>query len=230
MVTGCAASQRSRPETRSAASFEALAEQEELEASRHMPPSAVRTTAGTLSGECRDATGAGTVPCPPSTVKSTLGEPDEAQKHMQRATEYRTRAAKLRAAETQACAHLPETDVAASPFASKESIVGIRELRGRAESAKYGVGPTGSVQGASIMIRAEPGMTKEYLQRKIDCHLARNATAGFSRPDMAFCPLAVRGAAASVSSEGATLRIDITSDEPSAAEEIRARAQRLGVR
>jgi len=36
-------------------------------------------------------------------------------------------------------------------------------------------------------------MTAEWFQRIVDCHLARNASLGFSAAEMPYCPLNVKG-------------------------------------
>jgi hypothetical protein len=70
-------------------------------------------------------------------------------------------------------------------------------------------------------------MTKEWLQREVDCHLARNQVVGESDPSMTFCPLAVAHVTASVSSTGSGFAVDITSNDPDSIKEVVRRAQAL---
>ena len=70
-------------------------------------------------------------------------------------------------------------------------------------------------------------MTAEWLQRLVNCHLARNATLGYVVPWMPDCPLVPKGAAARVTSTGSGFAVDIRADETDAAADILARANRL---
>ena len=56
---------------------------------------------------------------------------------------------------------------------------------------------------------------------------ARNATMGHDMPEMAFCPLAVKGATATVDSAGGGFRVDIKGDSQQASDEIARRAKAL---
>jgi hypothetical protein len=69
-------------------------------------------------------------------------------------------------------------------------------------------------------------MTPEWLQRVVDCHLARNAVGGATE-DMSFCPLAVPHVAANVLSTGTGFAVDVTSEKGDSALEIVRRAQSL---
>ena len=78
-----------------------------------------------------------------------------------------------------------------------------------------------------LSVKAVPGLTKEYLQRLVNCHLARNASVGFVMPEMGSCPLSVKGATATVESAGPGFRVDIRADDGQAAEEILKKARAL---
>lgn len=82
--------------------------------------------------------------------------------------------------------------------------------------------------GAVVTFRAVPGLTAEWLQRLVDCHLARNAARGHVVPEMPNCPLVPKGAAATVRSTGDGFAVSISSSDDATAREIRARAERLG--
>ena len=86
---------------------------------------------------------------------------------------------------------------------------------------------TEKLQGAVVAFRAVPGMTAEWFQRIVDCHLARNAALGFSVTDMPYCPLNVKGTRAKVSSTGSGFAVTIESDDPGAAQNVLQRAQAL---
>ncbi len=70
-------------------------------------------------------------------------------------------------------------------------------------------------------------MTTEWVQRVVDCHVARNASLGHIVPEMPNCPLVVKGAQARVTSTGNGFAVEIRSSDPAGAQEILARAQRL---
>ena len=77
------------------------------------------------------------------------------------------------------------------------------------------------------MFRALPGLTVEWLQHEMNCHSARAAAVGFSMPEMAYCPLMLKGAKATVSSAGDGFAVRIESDDPDTAKQILTRAQAL---
>ena len=71
------------------------------------------------------------------------------------------------------------------------------------------------------------GLTKEYLEHVVSCHLARNAAVGFDMKEMSFCPLNVKGAKASVEAVTGGFRVSVTADDDAAAKDIIARAAAL---
>jgi hypothetical protein len=70
-------------------------------------------------------------------------------------------------------------------------------------------------------------MTAEWLQRLVECHLARNAALGHVVPEMPNCPLVPRGVAAKVRSVGNGFAVEIEAGDPDTLREIQARSQRL---
>ena len=70
-------------------------------------------------------------------------------------------------------------------------------------------------------------MTAEWLQREVDCHMARNAALGYQMPEMSECPLMIKGATATVTSTGNGFAVSIRSDDMTAATDIRHRAEAL---
>lgn len=144
--------------------------------------------------------------------------------HHEAALRHRAASAALVAAEKQACTGIPEADVETSPFehradiASVESLIG-RELTGKLVAERQ--------VGALVTFRAIPGLTAEWLQRLVDCHLARNAALGHDVPEMPDCPLVPRGVEARVRSTGNGFAVEIRSNNRDIASEILARARRL---
>jgi hypothetical protein len=70
-------------------------------------------------------------------------------------------------------------------------------------------------------------MTTEWLQRVVDCHLARNASLGHVVLDMPDCPLVPKGVQARVKSTESLLAVEIRSDDNEISREILLRAMRL---
>jgi len=112
-----------------------------------------------------------------------------------------------------------------SPFNHREDITVV----GTVKSERGGYDSLGATipTGARIAFRAVPGLTGEWLQRVVDCHLARNAVMGAADPTMGYCPLAVPHSKASVVSTGNGFAVDVTSDDADSVREIVKRAQAL---
>lgn len=83
--------------------------------------------------------------------------------------------------------------------------------------------------GAEVTFRAVPGMTAEWLQRLVDCHVARNGVIGYAQTTRAMprCPLAVADVQTEVRSVGDGFTVAIRSDDRDTAEEILRRAKAL---
>jgi hypothetical protein len=176
-----------------------------------------------------------------STENPTEGHVKEAQKHKKLAEKHRAASKALIEAEQRFCSGIPEADRDLSPFYHREDVTaaqGIKKKEGgygrtpwnevvQIQQVEKEVFGPGGLQGARITFRAVPGMTGEWLQRTVDCHLARNAVVG-SDATMSFCPLAVPHATATVTSTGAGFAVDITSDDANSAQEIVKRAWTLG--
>lgn len=109
-----------------------------------------------------------------------------------------------------------------SPFAHREDIV----------QAEPVLAPSGSKSpprqvGVTVVFRAVPGLTSEWLQRLIDCHIARNAVLGHDIPEMAYCPLAVRGVTAHVRVEHGGYAVALRADEQDSINAIRERVDAI---
>lgn len=164
--------------------------------------------------------------CWDDVVNPTEGHLQRAKEHREAAAQHRAASEALRTAEATACAGLPERDRDMSPLARGAAISNVSELR--AKAAKPGVKtPTAQAAGATITLRAVPGLSSAWLQRLVDCHLARAASTGFEMPEMPYCPMMVKGATAEVRTVGSEFAIDIRSDDPKTATEIWHRARAL---
>jgi hypothetical protein len=78
-----------------------------------------------------------------------------------------------------------------------------------------------------VIFRALPGMTAEWLQRLVDCHLARNAALGHDAPEMPFCPLVPKGVAATVTSTGSGFADAVRAGDTDVANDVLRRARAL---
>lgn len=132
----------------------------------------------------------------------------------------------LRRAEGSACAGIPEDDRDMSPFDHHEDIRSVSPLQ---DEDNVDRSSSRRMAGAEVVFRAVPGMTAEWLQRVVNCHLARNAAIGHetAAADMPYCPLTLRGVQASVRSVGDGFVVAIRADDEETSKEILRRAEAL---
>jgi hypothetical protein len=67
----------------------------------------------------------------------------------------------------------------------------------------------------------------QWLQRLVDCHLARNAALGHDVPEMPYCPLVPKGVTASVAPTTTGFAISVRADDTDTANEVLRRARML---
>lgn len=223
LAAGCGAPAGTQPHAMSAAEHEAAAAQEEKSGGAHgeqYDPAASAT-----EKRC-SPTRAGGGTCWTSEVNPTTEHAEQAAHHRDLAARHRAASEALRSAEGSACAGIPEGDRDMSPFAHREDIRSVTPLQ---EEVKTGKAVSSRVSGAEVLFRAVPGLTAEWLQTVVQCHLARNAAIGHevSASEMPYCPLTVRGAQASVRSVGDGFIVAVRADDEAAAQEILHRAQSL---
>jgi hypothetical protein len=219
VAAACAAS-GTQPHDMSQAEHEQAAASEESQAQEH----AAQYDAGATEAKRT---------CPPkgacwtSELNPTSEHLEMAQAHKKAATEHRAAAAALAEAEAKACAGLPESERDVSPFAHREDIASVTPL----EDAKpVGKGKTVKTVGATVKFKAVPGLTQEWLQRLVNCHIARAASVGHNMPEMSYCPLVPKGVTANVVSAGDGFNVEIRSEDPASAAEVSKRAQSLVAR
>lgn len=225
----CATTPGSRPHEMSAAQHEAAAQQVDAAASGHA--SQYDPTATVTRQRCVPVAGGArradvvVDPCWTSVTNPTDAHRREADEHRRHAADHRAGSAALREAEGRACAGIDPDDRDISPFEHTDDIAGVAPLR-VPEASGWKV-PRELMVGAVVTFRAVPGMTAEWLQRVVDCHLARNASLGHVVPEMPNCPLVPSGAIATVASTGNGFAVSIRSNHPATAKEILSRAPRL---
>jgi len=207
----------------SAAQHDAMARREYGEAEAHSAK--YDPSAKERSESCPDLLGSPA--CWSSTANPTKENLEQAEEARRRAADHRAASQSLRSAEASACAGLSERDRDASPFAHRADIASVTPLdqpdRGLPSAGGYQSGPVGG--GATVTFRALPGMTAPWLQRVMDCHLARNAALGHQVPEMPYCPLVPKGVTATVTPISTGFAVEIRSSDPDTAKEILRRAK-----
>jgi hypothetical protein len=221
---GCVSAHRgARPNDMSLAAHEAAAKEHSAAAATQaalFDPEASERREQCMGGKARTPFGS----CWTSVVNPTAAHLDKERRQRAMAAEHRKSSKVLAYAEMAACTGLDERDRDMSPFEHHEDIAESEPLLPPPSGVK---GAPQKLLGASIVFRAVPGISKEYLQRLVDCHVARNASMGFAMPEMSHCPLSVAGAHATVDSTRSGFRIDIRAEERAHAQEILQRAKAL---
>jgi hypothetical protein len=223
LAAGCASTPGAHPHDMSVAHHEAEASEHTAEANRHAAMSDAPLRAG--PDRCLPAGPSGSSnACWTSIANPTEEHRREAERHRQMAADHRAASQTLRDAEARACSGLRDSDRDMSPFAHREDIANVAPLTMPADGDLW---TSPRTVGSVVTFRAVPGMTAGWLQRVVDCHLARNAALGHVSPEMPSCPLVPHGVAASVSSTGSGFAVAIRADDPGTIAEIQRRARTL---
>lgn len=220
-VGACGHAAGTRPHDMSAPQHEAAAAQEDEQASEHAAQHDPKAT----TTEERCSAGKGRV-CWTATTNPTARHVKTSAEHRELATQHRAASRALRDAEARACGGISEDDRDTSPFAHVADIRSVTELKGESQ-LRTGKVKTERTVGATITLNAVPGLTEEWLQRIVNCHLARNAAVGHEMAEMPYCPLVPRGAEATVRSVGDGFAVDVKAEEADTSREIWRRAQNL---
>jgi hypothetical protein len=115
-------------------------------------------------------------------------------------------AAALRDAEVSACIEVPDADRDGGPFAHRDLIEYVEEVRDRLYPKQMA-----QTFGIAVYVRATPGITEQWLGRVIKCHQAHLAVAGAS--DNAADPLVRADARIKIDSTPTGFRVAITSPD-----------------
>jgi hypothetical protein len=136
------------------------------------------------------------------------------------AQEHLEAANRLRSEERVACDGVPDADRVGGPFAQAQNVTNVDVVRDRVLLPK---GPLEPV-GVAVYIKAEPGMTQQWLGRIVACHVAHvAAVGGADRPS----PLSVANTQVAVSSTSVGFRITITSKNSGAARSVVDKGEEL---
>lgn len=218
MLAACASAEGTKPHDMSTAQHEAAAANEEASAQGHgaqYEPGA--------SSEVQHCDPKRSI-CWTSTSNPTEKHRVESEDHEKLAQQHRAAAQALRDAEAASCAGLSEKDRVTSPFFHREDISAVRKAE---LTISEGQGTHQQFAGGTAVFRAVPGLTAEWLQRLVNCHIARAASVGFDMPEMPYCPLVLKGVTANVSSTGDGFALTVTSTDAKTADEIWRRIERL---
>lgn len=217
LLLACGADPGTKPHDMSTAQHEAMAKNEDAAAAAHAdqhdPNAAEKTTTCSGKGGCWT-----------SVSNPTTGHAEDARRHRDLAQKHRGASAALVEAEKTACGGLSDDDRDMSPFSRREDIQSVSDYT---EEVKSGKGSTTKVVGSSVVFRAVPGLTAEWLQRVVDCHLARAAAVGHDMPEMPYCLLVPNGAKAKVVSAGNGFAVNVFADDAATILEIKKRAEAL---
>ena len=219
LALSCAADPGTKPHDMSASQHQAAADQEMRAAAGHTDqydPDATKS-----STECAYGT------CWTSKSNPTAQHSEDAQRHRELAQKHRAASQALSDAEARACAGISDEDRDMSPFHHREDIQSVSPLK---KEVRAGKGVTYRESGVTIVFRAVPGLTAEWLQRVIDCHLARAASVGHDMPEMSYCPLVPKGVEAKVTSAGGGFAVNISAENQATIDEIKKRAQALSAK
>lgn len=221
LTAACASTPGARPQDMSIAQHEREGQSQATAAdAAHSNPDAARSTPHAAQ---YDREAAGSEPSWTSIVTPTEDSVRAAEEHRRQAADHRAASASLREAEGRACTGISQSNRDMSPFEHVDDITNVAPL----------MEPTGDesggqrMVGATVTFRAVPGMTAEWVQREVNCHIARNASLGNVVPEMPNCPLVPKSVQARVTSTGNGFAVSIRSDKESTAQEILARAKRL---
>jgi len=212
ILTACGAA-GTQPHDMAAAQHGATAETLEKSAVEH----AHRSDPGGGTTTCGGSTIEGTSPCW-SVPSNQAAHEQEARRLHELAKRHRAAGDALIQAERDACAGLAEADRDVSPFIYHDDITSVTRLsETQAEPARIGV---------VIRFRPVEGLTIGWLERAVQCHIARSAVLGHSA-ELGYCPLAVRGASAKVAANASGLAVEVWATDPAGGAEILGRAQKL---
>jgi hypothetical protein len=164
--------------------------------------------------------------CWKSEENPTAEHERDATHHRELAAKHRAAMQSLKTAEAQSCSGVPEDDRVLSPFGHGEEIRSVTPLR---EDVTLGRTKSTRTAGAEITFVAVPGLTAEWLQRVVDCHIARNSALGHetASTEMPYCPLTLRGVTATVRSTGDGFAVAVRADDEATSQEILRRAESL---
>jgi hypothetical protein len=122
------------------------------------------------------------------------------------------------------CSGVPEAERQRPPFLQPSVIEGVRPFIGERRYIKF---TEPELHGAEILVRAAPGVTKQWVARAIRCHVAWHDVGGLAARDGFEDPLIVGRPDLSFTETETGFVIRIAGHDKAEGEEILRRAQRL---
>lgn len=197
-----------------------MSAREHIEAARAEDEAAERHACGS------PATAEHAAPCWTDDAEASEAHRAEMDEHRRLAAAHRAASDALLRAEERACVGVPQDARDSSPFEHRADVQSVTDLD---DEQHLGRAAVRRPAGVVVVLRAVPALTAEWLERVIECHLARNAAVGHDMPEMAYCPLVPRGVTATVRSVRAGFAVEIRADSREGVDEIRRRARLLVV-
>jgi hypothetical protein len=148
-------------------------------------------------------------------AQGVAGSSEDANEHLAAARE-------LRQTEGAACVDVSDADRERGPFGHREWLAGVEIVRDRYRFAKGPAEPA----GVAVYLRAEPGITEQWIGRLIQCHLAHHAVVGEGVAQES-CPLSLDGTRIDLTSTHTGFRVAITTKDIATARSLIDRCQSL---
>ena len=136
------------------------------------------------------------------------------------AQEHLEAAKRLRNEERAACEGVPDADRVGGPFAQPQRVTNVEVVRDRVRFPKGFLEPV----GVAVYMKAEPGMTQQWLGRIVACHVAYVAASGHGERRS---PLSVANTQVAVTSTSVGFRITVTSKDSDTARSVVDKGEEL---
>jgi hypothetical protein len=122
------------------------------------------------------------------------------------------------------CAGVPDAERDHPSMLQPPELEGVRKSMGERHMIKYSVT---ELRGAELLVRPSPGISRQWIARVIQCHVAYRDLPGARVPETLSDPLLVDEATVSFGETDTSFVIRIQGETMAEGEEILARAQRL---
>jgi hypothetical protein len=136
------------------------------------------------------------------------------------AQEHLEAAKRLRNEERAACEGVPDADRVGGPFAQPQRVTNVEVVRDRVRFPKGFLEPV----GVAVYMKAEPGMTQQWLGRIVACHVAYVAASGQGERRS---PLSVANTQVAVTPTSVGFRITVTSKDSDTARSVVDKGEEL---
>ncbi len=135
------------------------------------------------------------------------------------AAQHRAAAARIRAVQARACNDLSSEELAARPIETREDVLAVRNLP---DYSRTGLAAS-QRGGTTVLVREQPGMNAQRLERVLRCDAARTLVEGGADRT----PWAVPGSESAVVQTDHGLLVEVTANDRATVREIERRAARL---